>query len=163
MIAAFYGGELVWRERDRKMNELIDSTAVPSWVMTVPKILAIFLILLIVNLAAVWVLSQASGSMNARGALLHVLSDLLGSAAAIVAGAVIVGTGWTPIDPILSIAVSLLILRSTWRLMAQSIGVLMERVPAHLDYDEIGGAQRLANLGERHAAGTRRKRQGSGR
>jgi hypothetical protein len=52
MIAAFYGGELVWRERDRKMNELIDSTAVPSWVMTVPKILAIFLILLIVNLAA---------------------------------------------------------------------------------------------------------------
>ena len=52
MIAAFYGGELVWRERDRKINELIDSTAVPSWVMTVPKILAIFLILLIVNLAA---------------------------------------------------------------------------------------------------------------
>jgi ABC-2 type transport system permease protein len=52
MIAAFYGGELVWRERDRKLNELIDSTAVPSWVMTVPKMLAIFLILLIVNLAA---------------------------------------------------------------------------------------------------------------
>ncbi|HEX8839100.1 MAG TPA: aminopeptidase, partial [Sphingomicrobium sp.] len=52
MIAAFYGGELVWRERDRKLNELIDSTAVPSWVMTVPKILAIFLVLLVVNLAA---------------------------------------------------------------------------------------------------------------
>ena len=51
MIAAFYGGELVWRERDRKVNELIDSTAVPSWVMTVPKMLAIFLVLLIVNLA----------------------------------------------------------------------------------------------------------------
>ena len=52
MIAAFYGGELVWRERDRKLNELIDSTAVPSWVMTVPKIIAIFLVLLVVNLAA---------------------------------------------------------------------------------------------------------------
>jgi ABC-2 type transport system permease protein len=52
MIAAFYGGELVWRERDRKVNELIDSTAVPSWVMTVPKMLAIFLVLLIVNVAA---------------------------------------------------------------------------------------------------------------
>ena len=51
MIAAFYGGELVWRERDRKINELIDSTAVPSWVMTVPKIIAIFLVLFIVNLA----------------------------------------------------------------------------------------------------------------
>ena len=52
MIAAFFGGELVWRERDRKVNELIDSTAVPSWVMTVPKILAIFLVLLLVNVAA---------------------------------------------------------------------------------------------------------------
>jgi ABC-type transport system involved in multi-copper enzyme maturation permease subunit len=51
MIAAFYGGELVWRERDRKINELIDSTPVPAWVMTVPKIIAIFLVLLIVNLA----------------------------------------------------------------------------------------------------------------
>jgi hypothetical protein len=52
MIAVFYGGELVWRERDRKMNELIDSTPVPSWIMTVPKILAIFVVLLTVNVAA---------------------------------------------------------------------------------------------------------------
>ena len=52
MIAAFYGGELVWRERDRKLNEIIDSTPVPSWVMTVPKIIAIFVVLLVVNLAA---------------------------------------------------------------------------------------------------------------
>ena len=49
MIAAFYGGELVWRERDRKLNEIIDSTPVPSWVMTVPKILAIFVVLLVIN------------------------------------------------------------------------------------------------------------------
>ena len=52
MIAAFFGGELVWRERDRRLNEIIDSTPVPSWVMTVPKILAIFVVLLVVNLAA---------------------------------------------------------------------------------------------------------------
>ena len=52
MIAVFYGGELVWRERDRKINEIIDSTPVPSWVMTVPKILAIFVVLLAVNVAA---------------------------------------------------------------------------------------------------------------
>jgi ABC-2 type transport system permease protein len=50
LIAAFYGGELVWRERDRKINELIDSTAVPAWIMTVPKILAIFAVLVVVNL-----------------------------------------------------------------------------------------------------------------
>ncbi|MCW3798446.1 aminopeptidase [Sphingomonas sp. BN140010] len=52
MVAVFYGGELVWRERDRKFNELIDSTPVPSWVMTVPKIIAIFVVLLTVNLVA---------------------------------------------------------------------------------------------------------------
>jgi len=49
MIAGFYGGELVWRERDRKMNELIDSTPLPAWVMTVPKVVAIFLVLVAVN------------------------------------------------------------------------------------------------------------------
>jgi ABC-2 type transport system permease protein len=52
MIAVFYGGELVWRERDRKFNEILDSTAAPSWVMTIPKIIAIFLVLLTVNFAA---------------------------------------------------------------------------------------------------------------
>jgi cobalt-zinc-cadmium efflux system protein len=72
--------------------------------------------------------------------LLHVLSDLLGSVAAVAAGAVIMFTGWTPIDPILSILVSLLIVRSTWQLLAQSTGVLMEGVPAHLDYEEVGRA-----------------------
>jgi ABC-type transport system involved in multi-copper enzyme maturation permease subunit len=51
LIAAFYGGELVWRERDRNLNEIIDSTPVDSWVITVPKIIAIFVVLLLVNIA----------------------------------------------------------------------------------------------------------------
>ena len=92
------------------------------------------------NLVMAWILARAQGSLSLRSALLHVISDLLGSVAAIVAGAVIIVTGWSPIDPILSLAVSLLILRSTWRLLAQSTGVLMEGVPAHLSYDEIGRA-----------------------
>jgi len=93
---------------------------------------------LAINLVAAWVLSRASGSLNARGALLHVMGDLLGSLAALVAGGVILATGWMPIDPILSLAVALLILRSTWQLLKQSTGVLMEGVPTHLDYDAIG-------------------------
>jgi cobalt-zinc-cadmium efflux system protein len=60
--------------------------------------------------------------------------------AAIVAGAVILTTGWTPIDPLLSLLTSVLILRSTWRLLARTTGVLMEGVPSHLDYQEIGRA-----------------------
>ena len=93
---------------------------------------------LLVNLAAAWVLTRAQSSLNLRAALLHVMGDVLGSVAAIVAGAVILATGWMPIDPILSIAIALLILRSTWRLLRQTSSVLMEGVPAHLDYAEIG-------------------------
>jgi cobalt-zinc-cadmium efflux system protein len=103
-------------------------------------VLAIAFVGLMANLGSAWILARAGSSLNARSAMLHVLSDMLGSAAAIVAGAVILFTGWTPIDPILSLAVSLLILRSTWRLLAQSTGVLMEGVPTHLSYDEIGRA-----------------------
>jgi cobalt-zinc-cadmium efflux system protein len=101
-------------------------------------VVAIAVVGLAVNLVAAWVLSRTSQSFNTRGALLHVLGDLLGSLAAVVAGGVIVVTGWTPIDPILSLAVVLLILRSTWQLLRQSTGVLMEGVPEHLDYEAIG-------------------------
>ena len=65
---------------------------------------------------------------------------MLGSVAAVVAGAVIVATGWLPIDPILSLFVSALILRSTWLLLRTSTQVLMEGVPAHLSYEDIGRA-----------------------
>jgi cobalt-zinc-cadmium efflux system protein len=95
---------------------------------------------LVVNLVAMGVLARAQGSLNVRAALLHVAGDLLGSIAAIVAGTVIALTGWLPIDPLLSIVIALLILRATWRLLRQTSGVLMEGVPAHLDYTEIGEA-----------------------
>lgn len=52
----------------------------------------------------------------------------------------ILTTGWTPIDPLLSLVTAVLILRSTWRLLARTIGVLMEGVPSHLDYEAIGSA-----------------------
>jgi cobalt-zinc-cadmium efflux system protein len=94
---------------------------------------------LVVNLASAWLLS-GHHSLNSRAALLHVLGDMLGSVAAVVAGAVIVATGWLPIDPILSLFVSALILRSTWLLLRTSTQVLMEGVPAHLSYDDIGRA-----------------------
>jgi len=95
---------------------------------------------LAVNLGVAWMLSRGAGGINARGALLHVMGDLLGSVAALVAGAVIAKTGWTPIDPILSLVVVLLILRSTLALLRESTGVLMERVPAHVSFDAVGRA-----------------------
>lgn len=103
-------------------------------------VLGIATVGLLVNLLVAFILMRSGGGLNARGALLHVMGDILGSVAAIVAGAVIVATGWMPIDPILSIVVSILILRSTVALLRESTLVLMERVPAHLSYESIGQA-----------------------
>ena len=71
--------------------------------------------------------------LNLRGALLHVLGDLLGSAAAIVASIVILATGWMPIDPLLSLLVAALILRSAWQLVRESAHVLLEGTPEGFD------------------------------
>ncbi|MDN3578735.1 cation diffusion facilitator family transporter [Chitinimonas viridis] len=101
-------------------------------------VMAIASVGLVVNIIAAWLLSGDSHNMNSRAAMMHVLGDLLGSVAAIVAGLVIWATGWAPIDPILSLLVVVLILRSTWALVLQSSHVLMEGVPAHLDLLAIG-------------------------
>ena len=119
--------------------EAIDRIRTPAPVAG-GSVLAIASVGLAVNLLTAWVLSRAQASHGARSAFLHVLSDALGSVGAIVAGGVILATGWTPIDPILSLVTAVLILRATWRLLAETTGVLMEGVPAHLDYEEIGRA-----------------------
>ncbi|MFI2770147.1 cation diffusion facilitator family transporter [Sulfitobacter sp. M22386] len=82
---------------------------------------------LVVNLLSFWVLSRVEGdNLNVRAAALHVMGDLLGSVAAIIAAIVIIWTGWTPIDPILSILVALLILRSAWSVVRESGHILLE-------------------------------------
>lgn len=92
-----------------------------------------------INMVCAWLLMKSS-SLNARAAMVHVMGDMLGSVAAIVAGGVIAATGWLPIDPILSLFVAVLILRSTWILLKTTTRVLMEGVPEHLSYEEIGHA-----------------------
>ena len=71
---------------------------------------------------------------------MHVLGDLLGSVAAVGAGIVIMQTGWTPIDPILSIAVAALVLRSAWALLRRSGHILLEGTPDWLDVSALRGA-----------------------
>ena len=75
--------------------------------------------------------------MNVAAATLHVLSDLLGSVAAIIAALVILWTGWMPIDPLLSLLVSALIVRSAWTLIQRSAHILMEGSPEWLDVGEL--------------------------
>ncbi len=79
-------------------------------------------------------------NLNIRGATLHVLGDLLGSVAAIAAAGVILATGWMPIDPLLSVLVALLILRSAWLLVRQSTHILMEGTPTGLDTEALCAA-----------------------
>jgi cobalt-zinc-cadmium efflux system protein len=89
---------------------------------------------LVVNLLALAILHGADRtSLNMRGAWLHVLSDMLGSVGAIVAGVLVWGKGWTWADPVASVAIALLVLRSAWRLLADCVGVLMEAAPPHVD------------------------------
>ncbi|HKR34242.1 MAG TPA: cation diffusion facilitator family transporter [Steroidobacteraceae bacterium] len=75
--------------------------------------------------------------MNIAAATLHVISDLLGSMAAVVAGVVILFTGWLPIDPLLSLFVSVLIVRSALALVRRSAHILMEGAPDWLDIGEL--------------------------
>jgi cobalt-zinc-cadmium efflux system protein len=111
----------------------------PSEILGGPM-LAIALVGLGVNVAAFLVLHGAEReSLNVKGAMLHVVGDMLGSAAAIVAALVILATGWTPIDPLLSLLVALLILRSAWFLAAEAGHILLEGAPKDLDVSAVRG------------------------
>jgi cobalt-zinc-cadmium efflux system protein len=96
---------------------------------------------LLVNLTAFEILRRGDrANLNVRGAALHVLGDLLGSIATILAALVILWTGWTPIDPLLSLLVALLILRSAWTLLRKSAHILLEGAPDWLDVAELRAA-----------------------
>jgi len=100
---------------------------------------------LLINVAVAWALSRDQGSMNARAALVHVMGDLLGSIAALAAGAIIYATGWLQADPLLSVLVALLILKSTVAILRESYLHLMEGVPEQLDYVAVGGDIEMIN------------------
>lgn len=96
---------------------------------------------LLVNAGMFWLLHHGDREdLNLRAAVLHVLGDLLGSGAAIVAALVILTTGWMPIDPLLSILVALLILRSAWRLTRESTHILLEGTPDHIRPADLSAA-----------------------
>jgi cobalt-zinc-cadmium efflux system protein len=93
---------------------------------------------LVVNLAAARLLSgAATHNLNVRGALLHVMSDLLGSLGVLVSGLVIVVTGWTAVDAVASVVIAALVLFSSWTLVREAVDILMEGVPRHIDLEEL--------------------------
>ena len=98
---------------------------------------------LLVNLAGTLVLTRSAGeNLNMQGALRHVLADLLGSVGVILAALVILLTGWRYADPLISVFIGVLVLFSSWKLLRDSVGILMEGSPPGIDAAEIG--ERLA-------------------
>ena len=95
---------------------------------------------LVVNLGVLYLLGRGERNLNTRAATLHVLGDLVGSVAALTAGAVIYATGWHPIDPLLSMVIAVLILVSTVRILREALHVLMEGVPLEISLADVGHA-----------------------
>lgn len=124
-------GGLVWHAVER----LLEPRAVAG-----EAVILVALGGLVLNLAVAWLLTRGESDLNTRGALLHVIGDLLGSVAALASGIVILYTGWMPIDPLLTMLICGLILYSTLSLLRQVVHTLLEGVPEGLSLPEIGHA-----------------------
>lgn len=117
--------------------EAIQRFFTPQEVLAGPM-LVVAILGLVINLVVFRILSGADADhVNIKGALLHVMGDLLGSVGAIAAALVIWLTGWMPIDPILSLVVSVLILRSAWALLTRTFNILMEGAPEGAEPETI--------------------------
>ncbi len=104
-----------------------------GWMMAV-AVMGLF-----VNVAAAWVLMRSEAeSLNLQGALRHILADLAGSVGVIAAALVIVLTGWLYADPIISILIGFLVLASSWKLLRDSVSILLEQSPPGMDAEEVG-------------------------
>jgi cobalt-zinc-cadmium efflux system protein len=97
----------------------------------------------LVNIVVARILHKGEKNINQQAAMLHVLGDLLGSVAALAAGAVVYTTGWLPIDPLLSLFICMLLLISTVNLLREALLVLMEGVPRHIEVSEVEHAMRV--------------------
>ena len=93
---------------------------------------------LLINLTGLWILNAGKGeSLNVHGAWLHVLTDALGSVGAIIAGGLIWAFGWNWADPVASVVIGILVIFSSWSLLKETVAVLMEGTPGHIDVDEV--------------------------
>jgi cobalt-zinc-cadmium efflux system protein len=116
-----------------------------------PDVLAGWVVLvgvlgLAVNVAAAGLLARAEGpSLNRRAALRHVLADLLGSAGVVIAGVVVLATGWREADPLVSVVIGVIVLASSWTVLRESVGILLEATPRGLDAAAVGRAMAAAD------------------
>lgn len=112
----------------------------PPTVLALPM-MAVAVVGLVVNLVGMWLLrADARESLNVKGAYLEVVSDMLSSIGVIGAALIILLTGWSLADPLISVGIGLFILPRTWSLMKQAVHILMEAVPEEIRLEEVGRA-----------------------
>ncbi len=141
VLAAFTNGVVlivivVWIVAEALQRLLAPSDVMPG------TMAAIAAAGLVVNIVVFWLLhgGARAGNLNMRGAAVHVLGDLLGSVAALAGAGVIYLTGWTPIDPLLSLLVAAIVARSAWFVVRRSAHVLLEGTPQGVDPDAVAEA-----------------------
>ena len=140
ILAAFVNGLALFAIGAWIIYEAIGRIQEPVEVLAGPMLLIAFAGLA-VNVIAFYLLHGGDqANLNMRGAALHVLSDLLGSVAAIVAAAIIMSTGWNIVDPLLSLLVVALILNAAYRVVVDSTHILLEGTPRHLKPDAVANA-----------------------
>ena len=137
ILAALFNGLALWLVVGiivtAAYNRLFEPPVVQSYGMLIVATVG-----LIVNIAAAIILySSHHHNLNLRGAFLHVLSDALGSVGAIIAGLIMLTTGWYLADPLTSIFIGVLILYSSWSLIKESVSVLMQTVPKGIRLEEV--------------------------
>ena len=112
------------------------------------------LVAISINAFVVLSLRRDTLSLNTRAALLHVAGDLGAAAGVVVAGAVILLTGWLPIDPLLSLGIAVLIAFGAWRIVRETVNLLMEGTPREIDLEavteEIAGNKLVTSVHDLH-------------
>jgi cobalt-zinc-cadmium efflux system protein len=141
VLAALANGILLLGITAWIVIEAVERLTRPAPVRPVPMLL-VAVAGLAVNLIAVQLLRATRGGLNVRSAMLHVLSDAAGSVATIAAAVVILLTGWTRADPVISLVIAALIVTGAVRIVIEAVQVLMEGTPEHLDLARVQAAIR---------------------
>lgn len=140
ILAAFLNGLALWLVAGIIFREAYYRFFSPPEVQGLGMLL-IASVGLMVNLVVVWLLHHAQHSnLNIHGVFLHVLGDALGSVGAILAGVIILWTGWNWVDPLTSVVIGLLVLVSSFSLVRESVDILMQATPRHLNVAEVQAA-----------------------
>lgn len=142
ILAALFNGAALFAVSGWIVWEAIERLTAPPEVQSGPMMLIAF-VGLAANLLSAWSLMKQGdvhGNLNLRSAYLHILGDALGSVGAIAAGVVMYFFGWYAADPIISMIVALLILKSAWGVLSHSVHILMEGTPRELDQIQVKAA-----------------------